>query len=142
MTSFPKDVLAFLMATTVTSTILAAPEARADPVFDEQGPFRPGEGFGIPATCATMPDWIDRAPDYHGRISMVIEGPIAESHWDGALAYLIMCQPDEVQVMCVTYYRKDAGDEPVQFAGGYNRVGESQIVLDPCLVYPVGAAPD
>jgi hypothetical protein len=115
--------------------------AQAEPVFDEDGPFRPGEGFGTPATCETMPDWIDRAPDYDGRISMVIEGAIVESHWDGALAYLTMCEPDEVQVMCVTYYQEEVTGEPVQFAGGYNRAGERQIVLDPCLTYPVDGAP-
>ncbi|APE42638.1 hypothetical protein BOO69_03785 [Sulfitobacter alexandrii] len=109
--------------------------------FEEDGPFRPGEGFGTPATCETMPDWIDRAPDIGGRISMVIEGPITQSHWDGALAYLIMCDPQEVQVMCVTYYPQEVTGEPVQFAGGYNRAGERQIVLDPCLTYPVEGEP-
>lgn len=111
--------------------------AAEEPEFDEDSPFRPGEGFGTSATCGTMPYWIEHAPDYHGRITMVIEGPIVESHWDGALAYLVMCQPDEVQVMCVTYYPEDVTGEPVQFAGGYNRTGERQIVLDPCLTYSI-----
>tara|TARA_R100000789_G_scaffold7097_3_gene11427 strand:+ start:847 stop:1269 length:423 start_codon:yes stop_codon:yes gene_type:complete len=112
-----------------------------DTLYPEEGPFRPGEGFGTPATCETMPDWIDRAPEVNGRVSMVIEGPIVESHWDGALAYLIMCQPEQVQVMCVTYYPEDVTGEPVQFAGGYNRAGERQIILDPCLTYSVDGEP-
>ncbi len=111
--------------------------ARAEPVFDEAGPFRKGEGFGTPVTCETVGEWIDRVPDYDGRISMVIEGPIVESHWDGALAYLIMCEPDGIQVMCVTYSPEDVTGEPILFAGGYNRAGDRQIMLDPCLAYPV-----
>ena len=58
----------------------------AEPVFDEDGPFGPGEAVGSPATCETMPDRIERAPDYDGRISMAIEGTIVSSEWDGALA--------------------------------------------------------
>ena len=110
--------------------------AGAEAVFEDEGPFRPGEGYGTPATCETIGDWIDRAPDYSGRISMVITGILEESHWDGALAHLIMCKPDQIQVMCVTYSPVEVTDEPVMFAGGYNRAGERQIVLDPCLSYP------
>ena len=125
-----------------TSTALLAmlalgAHAAADPIFDEDGPFRQGEGFGTPATCETIGDWIDRVPDYDGRISMVIDGPIRESHWDGALAYLIMCDPGGIEVMCVTYAEQEVTGEPVQFAGGYNRVDERRIMLDPCLTYPM-----
>lgn len=111
--------------------------ASAEPVFDDKGPFRPGEGFGTAATCETLPDWIERAPDYEGRISMVIEGSIVESHWDGALAYLIMCQPEQVQVMCVTYQPKEVTGEPILLAGGYSRVDERKVILDPCLTFPI-----
>jgi len=107
------------------------------PVFEEDGPFREAEGFGIPATCETIDTWINRVPEYTGRITMVIKGAIEESHWDGALAYLIMCKPEGIQVMCVTYAEREASPQFVLLAGGYSRVGERQIVLDPCLVYPV-----
>lgn len=110
--------------------------AVAQPVFDEDGPFRSGEDFGTPATCETIGDWIDRAPDYDGRVTMVMKGSITESQWDGALAYLIMCEPKDIQIMCVTYAAREASSEIVLFAGGYRRVGERQIMLDPCLVYP------
>ena len=45
-----------------------------------------------------------------------------------------MCAPPGVQVMCVTYSTNglEAGDV-VLFGGGYRRVGERQIMLDPCL---------
>lgn len=111
--------------------------AIAQPVFEEDGPFREAEGFGTPATCETIDDWIDRVPDYDGRITMVMKGAVEESHWDGALAYLVMCKPEGIQVMCVTYAEREASPQIVLFAGGYSRIGERQIVLDPCLVYPV-----
>ncbi len=118
--------------------ILGLPiSVQAEPYFDPEGPFVQGEGFpAVPATCETVRDWIDRVPDYDGRISMSITGTLEESQWDGALAYLIMCPPDEVQVMCVTYYpfEGDPADR-LMFAGGFRRVGERQIMLDPCLAY-------
>lgn len=113
--------------------LLNGPAAAQEPRFD---PFRQGEGFGTAATCETIGEWIDRVPDYDGRISMVITGVLKESHRDGALAYLIMCEPEDVQVMCVTYYETEVTDETILFAGGYNRAAEKQIILDPCLVYP------
>ena len=114
---------------------LAAPAGATE--FDPDGPFRPGEGFGVPATCDTLPDWIQKAPEDTGRISMTITGTIRQSHWDGALAYLIMCDPEEVQVMCVTYEQQPASDTPVLFAGGFVRVDDRRVMLDPCLTYPV-----
>ena len=126
----------------LVSLAWCAAVAAEEPVFDEDGPFRQGEGFGTPVTCKTMADWIDRAPDYSGRISMVIDGEIVESHWDGALAYLIMCEPEDIQVMCVTYYPQEVTGETIRFAGGYNRNGERQIILDPCLVFPADSSSD
>ncbi|WBU64455.1 hypothetical protein [Paracoccus aerodenitrificans] len=121
----------------VSLTITLATTAKASPVFDPDGPFREGEAFGTPATCDTIGQWIEHVPEYDGRISMVIEGPITESHWDGALAYLIMCDPEGVQVMCITYEPEEVTGEPIQFAGGYIRAARKQIILDPCLTYPV-----
>ncbi|SFD25273.1 hypothetical protein [Tropicimonas isoalkanivorans] len=124
------------------SLIASSVAADTIPDFDEDGPFREGEGFGNPATCDTIGDWIDRVPEYDGRISMTITGEIVESHWDGALAYLIMCEPEEVQVMCITYSPAEVNGETIMFAGGYNRSGERQVVLDPCLVFPNEASSD
>ncbi|WP_162784683.1 hypothetical protein [Paracoccus suum] len=47
------------------------------------------------------------------------------------MAYLIMCDPAGIQVMCVTYEPQEATGQQVQFAGGYNRMDERRIVLDP-----------
>lgn len=123
--------------------LLASPVLADDaPLFEEDGPFRQGEGFGTPATCETIANWIDRVPDYNGRITMNITGAIIENHWDGALAYLIMCAPEGIQVMCVTYAPQEITGEEIMFAGGYNRYSDTQILLDPCLVYPVGTVSD
>lgn len=55
-------------------------------------------------------------------------------HFNGVLALLVMCEPPGVEVMCVTYSTNglEPGDT-VLFAGGYTRIAEKRIVLDPCL---------
>jgi hypothetical protein len=90
-----------------------------------------------PATCETMSFWLERAPDVAGRITMATVGELAAVGADDALTYLIMCQPHEIQIMCVTYSVGDfkPGDVAV-FAGGFSRAGERRIILDPCLASP------
>lgn len=106
---------------------------------DADSPFRMAEGYAdTPATCETIGDWIDHAPKTDARFSFTIEGRLVASEWDGVLAYLIMCDEAGTQVMCVTY--SDDGrtiGQPVQFAGGWNRIGEKQVILDPCLARPL-----
>ncbi len=109
--------------------------ARAEPCCDPASPFRAGEGYADEAaTCETLGRWIDRAPTGDERISMTVRGALSHVETDGTLAYLIMCPDGGVQVMCVTYETNGLkpGDE-VTFGGGYARVGERQIMLDPCL---------
>jgi hypothetical protein len=100
-----------------------------------EGPFTLGEEYPEePATCETIKYWADRAPRTEDRISLGITGKLKAVKFDGTLAYLLMCEPPGVQVMCVTYSTNglEAGDV-VLFGGGYRRVGERQIMLDPCL---------
>lgn len=89
------------------------------------------------ATCETVKHWIDKAPQIDARVTFAIVGELVAAEWDGALAYLIMCEESGVQVMCVTYSKdgRDVGDT-VLFGGGYSRVGERHILLDPCLASP------
>lgn len=122
------------------SLALAMPHAvnaGEEPVIDPASPFRLGEGVAeTPATCETLAHWIDRAPAYDGRITMAIKSPLEASHWDGTLAYLVMCKPSGVQVMCVTYAPHAVDpDVPVLIAGGYQRVAEDKVMLDPCLAF-------
>lgn len=98
-------------------------------------PFVIGEAYpDVVATCETANYWINHAPQIDDRISFAIEGKLVAVGWDGALAYLVMCQKPGVQVLCVTYSKdgREVGDT-VLFGGGYSRAGESQIMLDPCL---------
>lgn len=117
------------------SLLLAASSVSAQECCDPAGPFRPGEGYAeTPATCETIGNWVERAPEVDARISLTIRGKLVHVESDGALAYLIMCEEGGMQVMCVTYQTNGmkAGDE-VTFGGGYARVGEKQVMLDPCL---------
>jgi hypothetical protein len=126
--SLPHIAGAFVLG--LTSSPLHAQEwQRAD------SPFTLGEAYPeVAATCETVKYWIDHAPDTESRVSFAIKGELVAAEWDGALAYLIMCNEADVQVLCVTYSKddRDVGDT-VLFGGGYSRVGERQIMLDPCL---------
>lgn len=117
------------------SMLIAGSEAFAQDWRGAGSPFTLGEAYPeTPATCETIGDWIDRAPDTLDRVSLAISGKLVAAQWDGALAYLVMCKEPGVQVMCVTYSLngRKPGDQ-VMFAGGYSRVGERRIMLDPCL---------
>ena len=112
--------------------------ATAQDPFGPLGPFRPGEGLADrAATCATLPDWIDHAPETGDRVSLHVRGRLSAVDHDDALAYLVLCEAEEVQVLCVTYETGDfrPGDGAVM-AGGYIRAGERQVMLDPCPATP------
>ena len=124
-----------VLAPALSLLFAAAGAAGAQECCDPAGPFRPGEGYAeTPATCATIGNWVERAPAVDARITLSVRGKLVHVQSDGALAYLIMCEEGGMQVMCVTYQTNGmkAGDE-VLFAGGYARVGEKQVMLDPCL---------
>lgn len=109
-------------------------QALAQDCCDSNGPFTLGEGFPkAPATCETIAYWAPRAPEVAGRISFGITGELTSVKFDGALAYLTMCDTPGPQVLCVTYSTNGlkAGDK-VAFAGGYNEAG-GRVILDPCL---------
>jgi len=98
-------------------------------------PFRLGEAYPEkPATCETVAHWVDKAPQIDARVTFAIQGELVAAEWDGALAYLIMCEERGIQVMCVTYSKEglETGDK-VLFGGGYIRFDKRRIVLDPCL---------
>lgn len=120
-------------------SLLSGLQASAlEPWQAADSPFVLGEAYPeVPATCDTVGHWIDKAPDIDARVSFAIVGKLTMVEWDGALAYLVMCQESQVQVLCVTYSRdgRDVGDT-VLFGGGFARAGERQIMLDPCLAGP------
>ena len=119
---------------------LAAPAGAQD--YPAEGPFRPGEGFGTPATCETLPYRAARAPRAAGRISMTLRAPVTGSRPDGVLAYLEFCEGAPVRVLCVTCAEAAVTGAPVIVAGGLGGIGEGMVLLDPYLVYDGGTAPD
>ncbi|MBV2185758.1 MAG: hypothetical protein KUL88_14600 [Rhizobium sp.] len=129
----------FALVTAMVGLIAGSSAVSADVPIDPAGPYRLGEAYADePATCETIRQWIDKAPDTLDRVTTTIIGKLVAVEWDGTLAYLIMCQEPDVQVMCVTYSKenRNVGDT-VLFAGGYNRAGERRIMLDPCLADPL-----
>jgi hypothetical protein len=115
--------------------IFAVQSSRAQECCDPEGPFALGEQYPrTPANCENIAHWADRAPNVEARISLAISGRITAVEFDGALAYLVMCEPPGMQVMCVTYATNglEPGDT-VLFGGGYARISETKVMLDPCL---------
>ena len=115
--------------------ILASGSLDAADCCDPNSPFREGEGFADrAATCEDIAYWADQASTTNARISLALKGKLSAVHWNGVLAYLVMCDAPGLQVMCVTYETNGMrpGDAVV-FAGGYERRGPKRIVMDPCL---------
>lgn len=127
------------MRSTIAAILCAltagAASAQADDCCGPASPFRLGEAYAEqPASCETLRRWAEAAPDIEGRVTMTVRGRLAAVETDGTLAYLVMCEEPGTQVMCVTYETNGMQPgETVLFAGGYARVGETQVMLDPCL---------
>ncbi|MFN0264099.1 hypothetical protein ACKTEK_09515 [Tepidamorphus sp. 3E244] len=123
---------AVLLASVLTSSLAWSAGAQARDWQSPDSPFVLGEAYpDVPATCETAEDWIDLAPPVDGRVSFAITGKLVVIEQDTALAYLVMCEETQVQVMCVTYSTKGRHlGEKVLFAGGWSRGGERQITLD------------
>lgn len=68
------------------------------------------------------------------RISLTVAGELTAIQTDGALWYLVMCASPDVRILCVTYQSNDMkpGDL-VLFRGGYGRIDDDHVALDPCL---------
>ncbi|WP_276200529.1 hypothetical protein [Chelatococcus sp. XZ-Ab1] len=89
-----------------------------------------------PAACHEIRGLIRDAPDQEeaARIDFGAVGPLSLVEHDGALAYLGICAEPDVRVLCVTYSTN--GMQPgdvVAVTGGYQRVDENLVILDPCL---------
>jgi hypothetical protein len=115
--------------------ILMPTRVGATDCCDPKSPFREGEGWAEKAaSCETIAYWADRAPTTSARFSLAIRGKLSAVTSDSALAYLVMCDPPGLQVICVTYQTNGmTAGEVVEFGGGYQRTNAKQIVMDPCL---------
>ncbi|SDE49041.1 hypothetical protein SAMN05421538_10752 [Paracoccus isoporae] len=131
----------FLCRLAAVLVVLLPAAGSAAEEFPTDGPFVKGEAFPeTPATCDSLPGWMDQLPEHDGRISMAVTGPLLASDWDGALAYLIVCPADQTQVICVTYEPLEVAEgRQVTLAGGFAGSRQGQVLLDPCLATP--AAP-
>lgn len=67
-------------------------------------------------------------------VTIEVEGELTTVKSDGALVYLLMCQPPDPMVLCVTYETngRKAGDRVI-LTGSYSQRGPNHILLDPCL---------
>ena len=112
-----------------------APALSASDCCDPRSPFRAGEGHAeTAATCQNLRYWAERAPKTSDRITMLVQGELSAVHWNGVLAYLEMCDPKGLRVVCVTYATNGMrGGDVVTFGGGYASAGKEWVVLDPCL---------
>jgi hypothetical protein len=126
------------VATAISLTFalwLSSGQLSASDCCDPKSPFRPGEGWADDAaTCETLDYWAKLAPKTDDRVSMIIRGRLSGVESSDVLAYLEMCEPKALRVVCVTYKTNGMrkGDV-VTFAGGFRRGSEEWVVLDPCL---------
>lgn len=94
----------FLLLSASLALVPQPAAADDDGRCDSAGPFRAGEAYPEElATCETLVHWAERAPKTDNRVTLGIKGKLTGVHSDGVMAYLLMCEPAAVQVMCVTY---------------------------------------
>jgi hypothetical protein len=100
--------------------ILMPTKLGATDCCDPRSPFREGEGWAErAASCENIAYWADRAPKTSARFSLAIRGKLSAVTSDSALAYLVMCDPPGLQVICVTYQTNGmTPGEVVEFGGG------------------------
>lgn len=99
---------------------------------------QPPPSFSAP--CATLRSAIaklDRTRE--GLITIQVEGVARRVHFDGALAYFLLCAPPDPQVLCITYGTggRKAGDK-VTVTGTFTQRDPDFVLLDPCLPNPPG----
>jgi hypothetical protein len=138
----PADNRASLMFRAAAALILAltAPAGAQDmfsnrPAFS--GPEQPPERY---AECGELRAMAKGLPVPDTRIDLAVIGNLRLVKGDGALWYLVICE--DLRVMCVTYQSNDMKvGERVIMRGGYRRLDDNHVVLDPCLASRDGDQP-
>lgn len=74
---------------------------------------------------------------------IAVEGEVIEIRKEGPLTYVLICEPPDPFVLCVTYETNGnvAGDR-VAVRGAYSRPGVDHVMLDPCLHANAAASGD
>lgn len=119
-----------------TLALLTAPFAQASSIAQPAATFH--------ATCGELRQAIiDHGIDASELTTIRVEGEITAIEGDGAVVYVLMCEPPDPYVLCVTYETNGnvAGDRVV-IAGAYGPRDPDHIMLDPCLHGPVGRYAD
>ena len=77
--------------------------------------------------------------DDEALVTIEVEGALRQVHFDGVLAYLVMCAAPDPQVLCVTYATggRKVGDRAA-VTGAFTQRGPDHVLLDPCLPSPPG----
>lgn len=117
----------------LVAALVIAQLATGDDLFKDRPAFSLGDQPAqSSAECRSIRGMSAGLPKTDQRIDLSITGELTTVRSDGALWYLLMCQ--DVRVLCVTYEQNGmkAGDR-VTFKGGYNRLDDKHIMLDPCL---------
>lgn len=65
---------------------------------------------------------------------IAVEGEVLEIHKESGLTYVLICEPPDPFVLCVTYDTNgNVSGDRVVVAGAYSRPGIDHVMLDPCL---------
>jgi hypothetical protein len=122
MSTRPRTIAAFAACV----TLLALPRALAQPAPS----FRASCAELRAATAALK-------PDAEALVTIEVEGVLRGVHFDGALAYLLLCAAPDPQVLSVTYATggRKAGDRTT-VTGAFSQRDADHILLDPCLASP------
>ena len=128
------EVRRALRAAALVAALASSASFASDPLAE-----RPAFSYGEEparsvARCGDVRAMSAGLPPLEQRISLTLAGELKAIQTDGALWYLVMCASPDVRVLCVTYQSNDMkrGD-PVLFRGGYSRIDEDHVALDPCL---------
>lgn len=127
MTKRNHSVAAPLLALTLAAT--PGPNAKAQPATS------------LTASCASLRTGLEKLnPPDSELVTIDVVGKLVNSHFDGAIAYLALCEAPDPEVLCITYSIGDLkpGDM-VMVSGGYGRPDADHVILDPCLPYPPSA---
>jgi len=92
----------------------------------------------LTASCASLRTGLEKLnPPDSELVTIDVVGKLVNSHFDGAIAYLALCETPDPEVLCITYSTGDLkpGDM-VMVSGGYARPDADHVILDPCLPYP------
>ena len=119
-------IIAAFIANAIASTASTSTRAQPAPSFH--------------ASCGELRAAIAKLDrDDEALVTIEVEGALRQVHFDGVLAYLVVCAAPDPQVLCVTYStgNRKVGDRAT-VTGAFTQRGPDHVLLDPCLPSPPG----